>query len=103
MVSSGVEVPGSAIKRRVYWLYPVIAPDTKRSYDELNKFGIDAYKGVTQLNLVEPPIGTSFKFPENAARMINDMVYLPIHRNVPASEIVSMAKDASNIILSPKL
>ncbi|XP_071492856.1 uncharacterized protein [Diadema antillarum] len=48
---------GLKAKTRNYWLFPVLVSDPERVVRELNARGVDAYRGATQLNLVEfdPP------------------------------------------------
>ncbi len=54
LVAEGVTVPGHAIQNRSFWLFPVIVPEVKTCSDMLNKRGVDAYLGATQLKPVHP-------------------------------------------------
>ena len=55
--SQGIKVPGSEISGRSFWLFPVIVPELKACSDMLNKRGVDAYLGATQLKPVHPNFG----------------------------------------------
>ena len=48
--------------KRSYWLFPVLVPDLELCSDMLNKRGVDAYLGATQLRKVLPMEG--YKMPE---------------------------------------
>lgn len=47
-------VPGSASCRQ-YWLFPLLVVDPDHAVIELNRLGVDAYRGATQLSLVPEP------------------------------------------------
>jgi dTDP-4-amino-4,6-dideoxygalactose transaminase len=99
---NGLSVPGSKSLNRSYWLYPVIAPDVSQAYEALNSSGIDAYRGVSQLDMVEPPEGSRYTDPENVRRMFKSLLYLPLHKDVPVFEIEKIARLTSSL-LKPKL
>ena len=99
---AGVVVPGSAHKPRNYWLYPIAAENTSKVYDELNSKGIDAFRGVSQLDRVKAPEGSSFKEPRNVEEMFQKLVYLPIHKDVPVDDIKAMCREIARIV-GPKL
>jgi len=63
LTKNGVMVPGRAIPNRAFWLYPIITENPKLAFEILNKRGVDAYLGATQLDLVESPIGFNYKYP----------------------------------------
>ena len=84
----------------------------------LNFLGVDAYRGATQLNIVEPDNGhhdhvlshlTSLDkfitcYPHEARYLIDHVVYLPINKSVPFHELdrichalsVAMASNGSS-------
>ena len=61
-------------------LYPVLVSDVEMCYKLLNKSGIDAYLGATQLDLVESPIGSQYKYPKETFEFFNkvSICYLKI-------------------------
>lgn len=99
---SGLQVPGSRSANRSYWLYPLIATNTSKAYDLLNSNGIDAYRGVSQLDMVEPPEGSSYSEPSNVKGMFENLLYLPLHKDVDAEDIVKIAQLTCDL-LKPKL
>ena len=62
----------------------------------LNALGIDAYRGATQLNLVEPDNGDNHlhelklfttRYPHEAKYIIDHVIYLPVNKWVPFSDL----------------
>lgn len=60
--------------------------------EQLNAFGVDAYRGATQLNIIEPENGNSTmhpaasvnqRYPHEAKYLIDHVVYLPVNKTVP--------------------
>ena len=60
-------------------LYPVIVSDPEMCYKLLNMRGIDAYLGATQLDLVEAPIGSKYKYPKQTLEFFNKVSDLPFN------------------------
>lgn len=44
-------------------LFPIIVPNPELTYKMLNARGVDAYMGVTQLDIVESPMGSKYEYP----------------------------------------
>mmetsp|Transcript_18911 Transcript_18911/g.18917 ORF Transcript_18911/g.18917 Transcript_18911/m.18917 type:complete len:82 (+) Transcript_18911:1008-1253(+) len=78
-----------------------MADETLKAYKDLNKAGIDAYKGISQLNCVEAPIGDSYAQPKNAIDMFEKLVYLPLHKDVPLKDIKKICNKTVEL-LNPK-
>ncbi|CAH1248806.1 Hypp8425 [Branchiostoma lanceolatum] len=81
---------GDKADNRNYWLFPILVEKPDEVIDSLCKKGINAYRGATQLNVIEPPSETSHHlteqlthYPEEARFIIDHVVYLPIHKRVP--------------------
>ena len=55
-------MPGYAVADRSFWLFPVIVADLKLCDKMLNRRGVDAYLGATQLKPIHPLQG--YKKPE---------------------------------------
>lgn len=75
-----------------YWLYPVFVKDSDTVINDLAKMGVDAYKGVTQLNYVQGKDDLNqlltcrqylVRQPMQAEQLIDNVLYLPVHKNVP--------------------
>jgi len=79
---NGVKTPGNRWNAsRHFWLYPIIVADKELCFKMLQAKGVDAYKQSTQLRVVEPPIG--YKDAKVARHMMNNILYMPLHRLVP--------------------
>jgi len=64
---------------------------------QLQNLGIDAYKGVSQLNVIETEDDFRQK-PENAIKMFEKLIYLPIHKNIPPKDIGKILSMVSKVI-----
>jgi len=102
LIKGGVTVPGSNPKDRTFWLYPIVTKDAAKAYDVLNNAGIDAYQGISQLYAVPVPEGSKAPKPDKAYEMFKNLLYLPIHKNVPHKDIVKICKHTVKL-LNPKL
>ena len=69
--------------------------------EALNALGIDAYRGATQLNIVEPDNGDSHlkhlhtivtRYPHEAKFLMDHVVYLPVNKTVPFYELDKICK-----------
>ncbi|XP_033728380.1 uncharacterized protein LOC117317635 [Pecten maximus] len=62
----GVTMVGMQAEVNNYWLFPILMDNPDAVVKVLNAMGIDAYRGATQLNLIEPEnCDTSIVEPEN--------------------------------------
>lgn len=96
--SNGVIIPGTKADKKFFWLYPVIVPDQELCYKLLNKKGIDAYLGATQLKPVEAPIGSKYIEPKETIEFFNKILYMPIHKNVPLHYVKKICTEVINTI-----
>ncbi|XP_045178901.2 uncharacterized protein LOC123538678 [Mercenaria mercenaria] len=115
------QLVGMKAKVNNYWLFPILveSPDTILSC--LNALGVDAYRGATQLNIVEPEQGSGTdqvsqldpRYPTEARYLIDHVIYLPVHKKVPfhalnkickaVSQAIKMSKDSPKVRLESKL
>mmetsp|Transcript_13107 Transcript_13107/g.13221 ORF Transcript_13107/g.13221 Transcript_13107/m.13221 type:complete len:116 (-) Transcript_13107:48-395(-) len=102
LIKGGVTVPGLNPKDRTFWLYPIVAKDSKKAYDVLNNAGIDTYSGISQLYAVPVPEGSNIPKPEKSYEMFKNLLYLPIHKDVPQKDIIAICKHTVKL-LNPKL
>uniref|UniRef100_A0A0G4FCJ8 Thioredoxin domain-containing protein n=1 Tax=Chromera velia CCMP2878 TaxID=1169474 RepID=A0A0G4FCJ8_9ALVE len=58
----------------------------------LGRVGVDAYRGATQLGLVEPPATGAFIRPEQAAAFMDRALYIPLHPHMSSKEMLSCAR-----------
>lgn len=94
-------IPGVAAYARDHWLFPMVVNQPQQALTELNKFGIDAYRGATQLALVPQPEahelpydscnGLITPYPRVAAQMMDNIIYLPMHKHVKPHHIAELA------------
>lgn len=52
---------------------------------------------------MKPPTGSSYKFPEVANKMINQIVYLPVHKDVAEEDLLNICRDAALVVQRSKL
>lgn len=93
-------VPGGAALVKEYWLFPVEVENPEAVLAHLDRAGVDAYQGATQLALVEPPVGLEF-YPEEAAAMMKNIIYLPVHRRVPIKDAQTLVKIVQKVGRTP--
>lgn len=105
-----------------YWLFPILVENPDNVQKILNALGVDAYRGATQLNIIEPekdPTSASKMlesdpgYPSEARYLIDHVVYLPVHKNVPfhvldricncLQEAMKLSKDSPKVTLHAKL
>ncbi|XP_055334682.1 uncharacterized protein LOC129585825 [Paramacrobiotus metropolitanus] len=96
---------GQKVLANNFWLFPVLVDNPKRVALELNKKGIDAYVGVSQLNVVHPETDklsmSSLDNDQSQSRrevylssepkvarfFINHVMYLPVNKSVPKESL----------------
>lgn len=88
----GVLVPGHNAEVRNFWLFPIVSEEPSRTYDRLLNYHVDAYRGISQLDAVEAPVGSSYKEPANVKKMFDGLVYLPLHMAVSKKDVISMCQ-----------
>lgn len=95
----GVAVPGLAAKFPNHWLFPCLLENPEQVIQELDRRGIDAYRGATQLRVLPAPHPTEYDSQTTyisdclrAKFLLEKVVYLPVHKNVPMGEIHRMSK-----------
>jgi dTDP-4-amino-4,6-dideoxygalactose transaminase len=111
-----VSIPGDLAPVRNHWLFPIVVPQPERTIALLNAHGVDAYRGATQLALVEPPtLGSSAASAAptvvdskgdpfvpsvaNARSLMAHVIYLPVHKRVPDESIVRMCAVVRRVLL----
>ena len=95
---AGIVVPGHQADKKFYWLYPIIVPDQELCYQILNKKGIDAYKGATQLRPVLTPVGSTYEEPKETLEFFDKILYLPIHKNVPLEYVQKICREVADVV-----
>ena len=92
-------VPGQAAQFRNHWLFPLIVENPAATMKELNDAGIDAYRGATQLNVIDPPEEIpQLKAPVVAKTIMDHTIYLPIHKEVSPVLVREMGQLVAAIV-----
>lgn len=87
-----VTLVGSSTEVNNYWLFPILVNSPDTFVKTLNAMGIDAYRGATQLNIIEPEKWNTHLdyfaplvnyYPQEARYLIDHVVYLPVNKSVP--------------------
>ncbi|KAL4217219.1 hypothetical protein ACF0H5_023671 [Mactra antiquata] len=112
---------GMKAKINNYWLFPILVDTPDEILHWLNAVGVEAYRGATQLNIIEPENDVNTDdisqlhpcYPAEARYLIDHVIYLPIHKNVPFHELnkickavhyaLKMSKDSPRVRLQSKL
>ena len=55
-------------------LFPVLVSDVEMCVELLKFKGVDAFKGVSQMGLVEPPVGSRYKYPTETFKYIENVL-----------------------------
>jgi len=105
-LGSALHAIGTKVEFNNYWLFPVISEQPDLLVKCLGVLGVDAYRGATQLKVVEPDdkncehgpnlitgeyISPETQYPQNAHYYSNHVVYLPVNKFVPFHVIDHMA------------
>ncbi len=55
-------------------LFPILVSDVEMCVELLKFKGVDAFKGVSQMSLVEPPVGSRYQYPKETFKYIENVV-----------------------------
>jgi perosamine synthetase len=90
LIRSDMAVPGFAAARCSYWLFPIASPCRAEWIARLRKEGFDAAQHHT-LGVV-PRNDSSQDSNERAARLLNDLMFVPAGPSLPESELARLAQ-----------
>ena len=82
--------PGHAALERTHWVFPVVAPDRARLTDSLRRSGFDAATATSSLAAVRAPEDRPELAPTAAARIMSDIVFLPLYPELDETELDEM-------------
>ncbi|BFZ15616.1 hypothetical protein BsWGS_18655 [Bradybaena similaris] len=102
-----------------FWLFPVLVEEVDTVVNTLNLLGVEAYRGATQLSIVEPSGGEEMSsildplspkdkatlnahYPHEAKFLIDHVIYLPVHKLVPLHVLDEMLKICALAMKSSK-
>jgi dTDP-4-amino-4,6-dideoxygalactose transaminase len=96
LLPQGAALPGMNAEHVDYWLFPVLVKNPDALLQKLDARGMDAYRGATQLRFLEPPseseIGRKIEPCLNAKFLIDHVIYLPVHKNVPLEGLEQISR-----------
>ena len=78
---------GRAALDRTHWVLPVMAPSPASLTASLRRAGYDAATGTSSLATVAPPPDRPHLAPDNAARIMGAIVFLPLYPELDESEV----------------
>ncbi|XP_030851336.1 uncharacterized protein LOC115917963 [Strongylocentrotus purpuratus] len=87
----GIQGVGQKADKQNYWLFPILVDNPERVMKELNARGVDAYRGATQLDLIESDV----VIPRNLANPLEKVQHSLDHSSGPAEDTSSVDKAAS--------
>ncbi len=94
-----IPVPSKANDIHTYWAFPVVADNPKEVIRALRQAGFDA-ANLPRSQAVEPPEDRPQLAPVTARNVLRDLVILPCHPGMPASELKREA-DLVTAVLKP--
>ena len=71
--------PGTQARDHMHWVFPVCSPAPDRLVALLRRAGYDASAKTSAIAVVPAPADRSDLYPEAAARMLRDVVFLPVY------------------------
>jgi dTDP-4-amino-4,6-dideoxygalactose transaminase len=71
--------PGRAARDRTHWVFPVLTPNPAPLVASLLRSGFDAATGTSGIAAVDTPPDRPDLEPENAKRMLAELVFLPVY------------------------
>jgi perosamine synthetase len=75
--------PGAFAPLRTHWLFPVVTPQPQELVSRLRRKGFDASRATSNIAPVPAPPGLPHLAPEEAARMMSGLVFLPVYPELP--------------------
>lgn len=97
---ASVIFPGRNANLKTYWAFPVLCTQPDKLVSELWKAGFDATHQ-SSLKIVESATNSAGKCPETAAKILNQIVYLPLYPEMPLTEFSKMATCMHDLISTP--
>lgn len=80
-----IEQPGIEASEHSYWLFPIVSQQADQLIKQLRQAGFDATQGTSNLYVVPAPAGREYLEPIMARRAIDQIIYLPVYAELPAS------------------
>jgi perosamine synthetase len=92
-LTNNLTIAGIKADYHSFWLLPIIIPQPELLVNKLQENNFDASRGSTSLVVKEPSCNKKDNIsPENAKYLMEHIVFLPIHKTFPASELYRLAQ-----------
>ncbi|MEO8495376.1 MAG: DegT/DnrJ/EryC1/StrS family aminotransferase, partial [Planctomycetota bacterium] len=92
--------PGEHAPVHNHWTFPVEVSDPVALMNHLRTLGFDSINGYASFIIPEPPVGFEEFRAEEARRMMENVLYLPVHTGVSKKELIQLAKAVGDFELS---
>lgn len=96
--------PGRFATDRTHWIFPVLAPDPQALISKLRREGFDASRATSNISVVEPPADRPELTPNEAIRMMSNIVFLPVYpelSNEALHSLVEIVEAAAGDVQDP--
>ncbi|MDJ1183368.1 aminotransferase class V-fold PLP-dependent enzyme [Roseofilum casamattae] len=84
-----IQIPGSAIVRHSFWLFPILYHAPQQLMEQLRDRGFDATRGNTSIVAMTPTNGIPLP---NATYLIQHLLYLPLSSLLPDIELLRLVE-----------
>lgn len=84
--------PGENAPVRNHWTFPMEVSDPVALMKHLRKAGIDTINGYSSFVIPDPPAGFEDFRCEEVRRMMDNVLYLPVHTGLSKRELIRMAE-----------
>jgi dTDP-4-amino-4,6-dideoxygalactose transaminase len=97
LLKTNIIVPGVKAEYNSFWLMPILADKPELLLLELQKNNFDATRGNTSLIAIEPSSQGNYPFPENAKYLMEHILYVPVYKDVPDSQLQRLAQSVNEL------
>jgi perosamine synthetase len=91
LIGGAIDCPGGELPGHTYWVFPILVDDPERIISALLQEGFDATQGQS-LGVVPAPAGRPELEASNARMALRQMVFVPLDRRMPLSEVNRLAE-----------
>jgi dTDP-4-amino-4,6-dideoxygalactose transaminase len=88
--------PGEDAPVHNYWTFPLEVPDPGALMEHLRTLGFDSVDGYSSFIIPEAPAGFSEFRATEARRMMDSILYLPVHTGLSQNELIQLADAVSD-------
>ena len=88
----GIDRPGGRAAFHTHWVFPVRSGSPNRLMRRLWQAGFDATRGASSLYVVPPPAADPGLAAAEAVRVMDSVVYLPVHAGVAKRDLARLGR-----------